>query len=148
MIRGEYEYRIGDGPWQIAPNQFTIVGMQKILKSAFWQEIPLLYMGLCNHNPGSMIGLASVQEPSATNGYARQSVPMNQVNWPIISSINGESYIESREVIFDLSGALSIPIGRFFLTDGVDVFSISSELQGGVQVYDEPITNRYRLFFW
>jgi len=146
MIRGEYVLRIGDGPELVIPNQFTIIGMQTIMKAAFWQEIPMLYIGLCNNNIASSLSLAAIQEPSGINGYLRQPVAMNQVNWPVISSVNGESYIESREFTFDLTGGVSTPVGRLFITDGTYVISISSEFMDGVQVYDEPITTKYRLF--
>lgn len=146
MIRGEYSVRIGDGPERIIPNQFTIVGMQTIMKAAFWGIRPDLYIGLCNNNIASMLSLASIQEPDEVNGYARQIVKMNQVNWPVISSVNGESYVESREVTFPLSAGLSTPIGRLFITDGTHVISISSEFMDGVQVYATPIITKYRLF--
>lgn len=146
MIHGEYAIKIGNGAWKTVPNQFTIYGMQTLLRAAFWQVTPVLAMGLCGRNPGSMIALASAQEPSAVNGYARQAVPMNQVNWPVLSSVNGESYIESREVLFPLTGAVDVPVNRLFLTDGIQILSISSELEDGLSLYDEPIATKYRLF--
>ena len=146
MIRGEYSVRIGDGPERIIPNQFTIVGMQTIMKAAFWQIIPSLHIGLCNNNIASMLSLAAIQEPDEVDGYARQPVPMNQVNWPVISSVNGESYVESREITFPLTGGVSTPVGRLFITDGTHVISISSEFMDGVQVYEDPIITKYRLF--
>jgi len=146
MIRGEYVL-IENGVETIIPNQFTIFGTQTVMRAAFWQQPPAnLWVGLCGHNPADNIILASIQEPSETNGYARVPLDMSEVSWPKIGSVNGESYVESRELIFDLTDAIDVPVNRFFMTDGENVISISSAFRTGLQLYDSPIINKYRLF--
>ena len=147
MLQGEYIIRLPSGDEQVIPNNFTIFGIQAVLRAAFWQQPSALQLGLCSRNPGDVLRLGNMAEPDATNGYARQNVPMDIVNWPKLSSINGESFIESREVTFALTGEISSPVNRLFLTDGTEVISVSSAFEAGLQFLDTPLITRYRLYF-
>lgn len=145
MIRGEYVLIRGDEQIVI-PNQFTIFGAQLMLRAAFWGSRPALKLGLSGRNPDDTLQLAGMQEPSGANGYLRINLPMDDINWPIIGSINGESFVESREFTFELTGAVDVPVNRFFITDGVQVVSVSSAFKSGLQLYSAPITTKYRLY--
>ncbi len=148
-IRGEFEIS-GLGPETIrVPNQFTTVGMQQVLKAAFWQQPSNWWIGLCAKNPADAIALASMNEPTiGVNLYARQSTIMNQLNWADIGVINGESYVESRELVFPYgAGPYDKAFNRLFITDGALVIAVSAAIDGGVQVNTAQINTRYRLFF-
>lgn len=145
MIRGEYVLNL-DGEDIVLPNSFTVYGVGLLMKAAFWQQPIPLKMGLCAVNPQDFMQLASIQEPNAINGYARQDVPMNQTNWPVLSSINGETMVESREVTFPLTGATSNAVNRLFLTDGIGVISVSSAFEEGLGFKSTPYSQKYRLY--
>src|SRR5688572_17355951 len=84
----------------IVPNRFTIIGIQQVLKAAFWNQDLTWQVGLCNVNPSDTLQLAQIGEPEEENGYVRQSLPLNNTNWPTISIVNGESYVETRLFTF------------------------------------------------
>jgi hypothetical protein len=128
-------------------NQFTIKGMQKVLASAFQASSPSWYMGLCAAVPSDSLVLVDIDEPSIANGYARQAMPLNATAWPTLGTVNNESYIESLLVTFGITGTLDKAVNRLFLTDGVDVLSISSPLYETVQILNTPLSTKYRLYF-
>lgn len=134
------------GNEHVYPNQFTIIGAQQVLKGAFWGEAHDWFVGLCAHNPADSIALTSINEPSALNGYVRQAMTLNVSNWPTVGTVNGESYVETREFTFNLSGPTSIPVNRLFLTDGDYVIAVSSPIGEGIGYLSEPYTNKYRLY--
>ncbi len=143
-IRGEY---ISDSGEKSA-NQFTLAGMKAVLESAFRETSPGWFMGLCAHNPANAIALASVNEPTiGVNGYARQPLNLNAASWPVIGTINNETYVESISVTFALTGAVDKGVNRLFLTDGTDVLSISSPFAKVAEVLDSPVSHKYRLYF-
>lgn len=145
---GEFVFRSKAEPGveHVFLNQFTIYGAQSILRGAFWGDDLEWFVGLCAHNPADSISLSAVNEPAIANGYARQSLALNQANWPTIDTINGESYVESREFSFDLTDDTDIPVNRLFLTDGTYVVAISSPLPEGLGILDAPYSSTYRLF--
>lgn len=143
MIRGGF--MVGD-VW--VPNQFTIIGVQAVIRAAFWQEPIDWYVGMCAHNQADSISLASVQEPGPTNGYVRQHLEGDLTNWPTIGLINGESYIESRPFTFPGPGPYDVATNRMFLTDGANVIAISGPRPEGELSFDPlPVNTRYRLYF-
>ena len=131
------------------PNQFTVVGMQQVLQAAFQEYELTWYMGLCAVNPADSIALNTVGEPTdGVNGYARAELALNSTNWPTISNINGESYVESREVDFTVSGGdYDAQVNRLFLTDGTYVIAVSSPMEEGLHTVSESFTAKYRLWF-
>ncbi len=141
MPRGEFH--IGD---RVVPNHFTTIGAQQVLRAAFYHDMLQWYVGLCSANQSDTIQLTTLGEPDATNGYARQDLLLNETNWPIISIVNGESYIESRAFTFTASGPYSEVVNRMFITDGTYVIAISSPLYGGLQTISANLTTKYRLF--
>lgn len=142
MIRGGF---LVGGVW--VPNQFTIVGIQAVIRAAFWQEPFDWYVGMCSHMQADAIALENIQEPSAANGYARQHLEGNESNWPDIGVINNESYIESRPFTFDGPGPYDEYTNRMFLTDGSQVIAISSPRPEGLSTDPLPVNTRYRLYF-
>ena len=150
--RGEFEVKFttksGVAYRRIVPNQFTIFGMQSVIKAAFQGVTGLWYMGLCAHNPADILALQSLGEPKNANGYVRQQLPLTSAHWPTVSNVNGESYVESRQVTFPISADLDTEVNRLFLTDGTQVIAISSPFDsGGLQLLNSPLTTRYRLYF-
>lgn len=144
---GEFVIREPGGADRIIPNQFTIFGMQSVIKAAFQNQAFLWAMGLCAANPQDAVSLLAINEPTpGVNGYNRQNLPFDTVNWPTIGVINGESYVESRPIIFPISAAIT-PVNRLFLTDGAYVVAISSEIPGGMQILAANYPTSYRLWF-
>lgn len=147
MIRGEFITITPEGDEHVVPNQFTLFGVQTVLRAAFQAvATPNLWVGLGAHNPADMIALANVQEPSVANGYARQAIPAGLVNWPVIGLVNGEAYVETREFTFPISGVLDAAVNRLFITDGAQVVSISSAFEAGLQFLSAPLITKYRLY--
>jgi hypothetical protein len=145
-IAGEFIIADEEGNEHVVPNQFTTIGIQQVLKSAFWAQVPHWYMGLCAHNPGDSIPLISINEPVG-NGYSRQDLAFGITNWPTIGNINGESYIQTRDCTFALTGPTSVEVNRLFITDGEYVIAISAAMQGGLQNLNGNVTQKYRLYF-
>lgn len=128
---------------------FTKAGVKALLRSAFWRSGGIWRVGLCANLPGENVSLSDILEPDATNGYARVQLPLNNANWPVIDELVGQVYIRSKLILFDLTGPISIPVNRMFLTDGAEVISISTPLEGaedGLIVPDAPFSTNYRFF--
>lgn len=148
QMHGQFFVKLPSGDELVLKNQFTTIGMQQVLMAAFQQIPTVWYIGLCAHNPADGIALSEMQEPTVGfHGYARVPLTFGPVNWPELGVINGESFINSRPVIFVLTGAIDRTVNRLFLTDGSNVIAVSSEIVGGLQVLAAPYTTSYRLFF-
>jgi len=146
-VGGVFLITLKNGDLYTVPNQFTIAGMQQVLAAAFHQ-IPFEWeVGLCAHNPADSIALPNVVEPTSANGYARQTLNGDSGDWPLISTVNGESYVESREFEFTATGAYDSPTNRLFLTDGVNVMAISSPISDSLNYVEENLATKYRLYF-
>lgn len=141
MIRGEYEVN-----GVIVPNQLTVFGAQAIWKAAFWGISNTWYLGLCTRLPSDHLLLDTMGEPGATNGYARQAIPLNPASWPVIGLVNNETYAETESLTFPATGAYDTDVSRLFVTDGDYVISVSSQIPGGLQIIDSPFTVKYRIF--
>src|SRR5690606_23364848 len=131
---------------------FTLEGMQRLLKIAFQGDASYAVweVGLCYTNPADSFpddaGLStSVGEPDSTGGYTRFDLAQNSTDWPVVGDINGESYVESKEVLFGATGAFSTPVNRLFLTgkkgDGNPssirvIWAVSSAFPDGPQLID------------
>ena len=141
------EFIIGDGGYKVS-NQFTIFGMQSVLRSAFQGNKLPWYIGLCAHSPADTLALSSLGEPSIANGYDRQLLPLTIAHWPTLGNVNGESYIESRQFTFPITAPLDVQVNRLFITDNTQVIAISSPIMdGGLQLLTAAFTTRYRLYF-
>jgi len=148
MVRGEYEsWDAKNGIWHKTPNIFTIVGLQAVFGAAFQGDALTWHVGLCDVNPGPVLDLMDIGEPTSANGYLRQSLDQGATDWPTIGVIQNEIYVESKEFTFPATGAYSGAVTRLFLTDGTDVISVSSVLNGAPITYDAASIHRYRLYF-
>ncbi len=136
------------GNEHVIPNQFTVIGMQQVMKSAFQGNPSSWYMGVCAHNPADAIPLASITEPTFAHGYARQTIPMDIVNWPTIGQVNGESYVESRLCDFTVTAAqqYDVQTNRFFITDGAYVVAVSAPQEEGLHFINASFSTKYRLY--
>lgn len=100
-MRGEFIR--GDG--LVIPNNITTYGTEMILRWAFQDAAYALHMGLANCSPALDLAIESLNEPTiAVNGYARQALAKDNVDWLTYGTLNGESYLESKEVVFAATG--------------------------------------------
>lgn len=146
MIRGEYLV-LEDGIWRTVPNQLTVYGAVTLLRAAFQGVDTTWEMGMCLTNPADHISTQALREPTqGVNGYARQTLGSSAIHWPEISSINGEAFVESRSVEFDVSGPTDKPVNRLFIAVGGQVVSVSSALWPEPQAPDSIFTTKYRIY--
>lgn len=140
---------LDSGDELVLPNNFTVYGLQRVLKAAFWNERTDWFVGLCARNPGDTVSFESLNEPSiGVNGYQRQSIPFDNTGWPVISQVNNESYVETLLFTFSPTGpGFDKDINRMFLTDGTGVIAISAAFPGGVFTVDTLLQQKYRLYF-
>lgn len=148
MIRGEYEsWDKKNGIWIKTPNLFTLVGWNQLLLAAFQGVAFEWDVGLCNTTPAvDGLTLAGIGEPTGASDYARQSLDAGDTNWPDVDEIENTPFVRSREFTFPASGEYSAPVTRLFMTDGVDVISVSSAFAEST-LFDAPSTHRYTLYF-
>lgn len=148
MIRGQFLIKREGEPEVWIPNQFTHVGVTGVLQSAFRNNtMGTLYVGLCTLNPADSIQIgADMGEPANENGYARQPLLRNNVDWLAPVTIGGEVYIQSKPVTFTVTAPYLRAVNRLFLTNGTDVYAISSPLVGGMQFLAANLTTQYRLY--
>lgn len=143
MFSGEF---LINGKW--IRNHFTTIGAQAIFRAAFWQEHPDWFMGLCAHNPGDALQLGLLLEPTiGVNGYQRAELGMNAAHWTNIGHVNGNNYVETREVEFEpAGGAFDRETNRLFLTDGLEVIAVSSPMEAGLVAQATLLKTKYRLY--
>lgn len=146
-IRGEYRsWDQKKGIWIPHSNIFTLVGWEQIIKAAFQHDTLDWDVGLCNTVPAVELAILDIGEPSGANGYLRQPLAQNDTDWPTIGNLDGESFITSKTITFPATGAYSGEVSRLFITDGVDVISVSSAFPEPI-LYAAPSMHQYRLYF-
>lgn len=145
---GEFRVQL-PGRELVLRNQFTIYGVQAVLRSAFHGEAQNWYVALGSVLPGDTIVLSRINEPTVgVGGYAREPVPLGLTDWPIIGNVNGESYVETRQLAFIPSGpGFDEQVSCMVLTDGNYVIAVSSEFEEGLHTVAGPIAVNYRLYF-
>ena len=143
--RGEYIRQDG----LTVPNQLTIAGVNSVLQAAFKHDESITWqMGLCANSPGPSYTLSSLDEPTlGVGGYERVSLPFDSTNWPVLGLVNGETYIESINCVFNLLGPIDVPVTRLFLSNGADVMSISSPIVTAPELLDGLNSYKYRMYF-
>jgi len=130
-----------NGEW--VPNQFTIYGANKLLTLALNQTNVTWYVGLCWVMPADVLILNTIGEPSG-GGYARSTLLPNATDWPTTGTVNGESYIQSKQILFGDPRIYNAPVNRLFITDATGVIAVSSALTSDM-IQDDFETN-YRLW--
>ena len=154
MIRGEFIR--GDG--LILPNNITTYGAQLLLSAALQGVATTLHMCLGKCNPRADLDLNELNEPTiGTNGYARQTLSQDDVDWLTAGSLNGEVFLETRPVVFAPTGTgfdkditRPVIVNHESLTEGELVFSVGSSLPAAVflkaDTPEEQRTFKYRIY--
>jgi len=137
-------------------NTITDEGEEAFLKQLF-QDVTIgasFYVGLCNQTPVETDTLSSITtEPTVTNGYARELLTRNAVDWPGVDAVNGVKRISSKQLTFAASGgAFSTDFTRAFLCDAASgstgtLFSYSGPLAAAITLADgEDFDMQYEFF--
>jgi hypothetical protein len=154
-LRGEYVITLDSGKEIILPNTIVAEGAEALLKHDF-QNVAItdFYIGLCNQVPAHADTLTSITtEPGVVNGYAREVLQRNAVDWPTVSTVNEETLVESKAVTFTAAGGdFDSPFSRLFLCDVASgtagiLFSYSAALASAVTLADtESFIAQYRMY--
>lgn len=114
----------------------TLAGKRDLLAGRF-RDAPLsLFVGLCAAVPAPALDLMDITEPTlGDNGYARQALNADAIDWPTQAEVNGVPYIETRDIVFEAVNApFDQPVSRlFFCTD-------ATALSGDVLFLSEPLS--------
>ena len=133
-MRGEYHFANG----VVLHNQFTDTGLAAVLAAAFQNVYPVggLYIGLCQAVPGRALTLADLIEPTiGVNGYARQVVNRDAVDWLTTGTQADDPFIETKQYVFAaVTAAFDQEVTRLFLTPEAtatvgDVWAVSAAFE-------------------
>lgn len=152
-MRGEFIR--GDG--LIVPNNITTYGADSIFRAALLDAGYDFYIGLANCNPDPLLDANALNEPtSGVYGYSRQAIPRDSTGWTVTSTLNGETYFESKNFVFEAGGgAFDKPINRLAIinglaTSGVIVVALSSPLPSPILITPDVDvslrTFKYRIY--
>jgi hypothetical protein len=120
VFRGEFRFKNG----LVIPNNLTAFGRLEILRMAFAGNTRALtaaganfHVGLCTALPSDSLMLENLAEPTlGVNGYARIAVSRDGTGWPTDGYVDGEAYIESKDLVFAaVTGNFSKPVSRLFI---------------------------------
>lgn len=154
MLRGEFVR--GDG--LIIPNNITTYGATQILGAALRGVVPNFHIGLANCNPHPLLNLNQLNEPTiGVNGYARQTIGRDAIDWLTQGDLSGEVYFETRNYVFvPTGGGFDKPITRPVIVNhptdvaGVTVVAVGAALAEAITLLadtDEALrTFKYRIF--
>lgn len=154
MLRGEFVR--GDG--LVLPNNITTYGAGLILGAALRGEVTNLHIGLANCNPHPLLTLQQLNEPTiGVNGYARQTIGQDNVDWLAVGNLSGEVYYETRPFVFTPTGAgFDKPITRPVIVNHADavtgtlVVAVGAALPAEVTLLESTPeaarTFKYRIF--
>ena len=146
----------GDG--LIIPNNVTEYGCKLFLELAFQDSSYNVYIALANAVPDFGLQLEELNEPTlGVNGYARQAIARDNIDWPTIALELGEPYIESKNFVFAATGGpYDKAINRLALVNhqtsvlGAEVIALSAampaELTIDVGTPELSRTFKYRLY--
>ena len=153
QYRGEFIRKDG----LVIPNNVTLYGAQRILRLAVTQIETEFWMALVDAAPDTELQIEDMTEPTiGTNGYARQAIERTTVGWPVVSQLNGEAFVETREFVFAADGGdFDQEVSRIAFvesetaTDG-DVIALSSAFPAKILITPATIladrTFKYRLY--
>lgn len=154
MLRGEFIR--GDG--LVLPNNITTYGAELILRAALQGVATTLHMALGKCNPRPDLALEDLNEPTiSTNGYARQTISQDDVDWLTKGELNGEVYLETRAFLFEPTGdgfdkeiTRPVIVNHATLTEGTLVVAVGSALPAAViltpETPEEERTFKYRIY--
>ena len=156
-MRGQFILtNLQTGEEQIIPNTIVGEGAEAFFATLFnTTALGTFYMGLCNQVPdNSDVLLDITTEPTiGVNGYARGVLARNGVDWPVISSQNGETFVTSKAIVFTASGgAFDAPFTRLFISSVATgfvgtLFSYSAALASEITLADGvSYSAQYRMF--
>jgi len=146
---GKFTFHIPGRLPIILPNTVTNEGEAAFLKMLMRDDQTIVagggnfYLGLCGQTFTEASTLATLSgEPTATNGYARQSIVRSAAGWPTQDTVNNTARIRSAVVNFSASGGnFSTSIWRAFIcnvasgTSGI-LFAVSASLSTAQLVTD------------
>lgn len=150
-MRGEFIR--GDG--LVIPNNVTIFGTNKLLGMLFQQLPGTLYVGLCSGVYSPTVTTIELTEPTlGVGGYHRLEAPRGLASWPTQGTLNGESFVESADLIFvPTAAAFDEEVSRLFISDsaaGTGVMMLGGAFPAAVTLTPmTPIaqrTFRYRFY--
>ena len=145
------EFIRGDG--LVIPNNITNAGVAILAEAALRGVVTEFWLGLCKAVPVDDLTVADVIEPTLTSGYQRFQLERSIVGWPEDGTLNGEFYLESKQVTWNPIDPFSTPVSRLMLldaqTDGT-LIALSSAMPAEI-LFDEdtPLPSRqfrYRLY--
>lgn len=144
------------------PNIIVDDGEETYLKMIFQGDVAVIplggnfFLGLCGEvavAPDAILADIT-DEPTTTNGYARQAIERNTTGFPTVDTVNGVKRAKSKDVIFTATGGdFSVPITRAFLCDVVLgsaglLFAFSGKLPNPITVSPgTPLTTFYECYF-
>lgn len=152
-MKGEFIF--GNG--QVVKNNFTSEGAKLILQRALQGvNATPLYMGICTGVFDVARLIQDLDEPAFTFGYARQQLAQNLVDWPVMGRVNGEWYVESKDLVFTaVGGNFSLPFNRPFLATSLagltgNVIALGKPIAAEITITPTTLladrTMRYRLY--
>lgn len=160
-LRGGFRLFPGDPEREIfIPNQITLAGEQSFL-AMICQDSQTdiaananFYVGLCSGTFDKTTTLSGISgEPSATNGYARQSAARNSTGWPQIVQVNNVWRAQTQVLNFTATGGnFSAAITRTFLCNVLSgtsgkLFAVSGAFQSAVLVVqNQTLPAQYELY--
>ena len=153
-MRPRGEFIRGDG--LVIPNNITNVGAEVILEATFRNANYDFWVGLCSGVYAPILDVSDLVEPAVgANGYERVQLNRNETDWPLTDVLNGERFIESRDMIWTATGgAFSQPITRMFMCFAEEgesaVFALSASLPDEVIIDEDTDISqrsfRYRVY--
>lgn len=155
-MRGQFNLILSNGDKIILPNTIVEEGAEAYLARLFQgAALTGFFVGLCDQGPAHADTLVDITtEPTiGVNGYARQALAQNAVDWPIINTQNEESFVQSKQVDFTAAGGdFDAAHSRLFLcsvltgTVGV-LYAYSAALQLPTIVLDtQTFSAQYQMF--
>ncbi len=153
MLRGEFRFKNG----LVIPNNVTKFGASLILDMAMRDAAETFYVGLCQGVFDPDLQIEDLTEPTlGVNNYGRLAIARDGTDWPTLSDLNGEQFVESKELVWEaIGGDFDQAITRMFLTTTLagttgDVFALSGALPGelliAVDTDEADRTFTYRLY--
>lgn len=131
MPRGEFRFQNG----LVIPNNVMKFGLETVLLTCFRDAAVTFYVGLAAGVYEHELQIEDLDEPTiGINGYARQALARNSTDWPTLGELNGEPFIESKELTWEADGGpFDESITRMFITTTLagatgDVFALSAAL--------------------